>query len=108
MCREMHLFCHDNPETVTLETDVADARPGRVALAQSPFYPGGGGQLADRGLVRWASGEARVTGFEFSEGKLWHLLDMAGEVAGGVLVPGAPRPPRVLRPRPPHTPPLQP
>ena len=60
----MHLFCHEHPETLTLETDVADARPGKVALAQSPFYPGGGGQLADRGVIRWNGGEAKVTGFE--------------------------------------------
>ncbi len=60
----MHLYRHDNPEALTLETDVADARPGKVALAQSPFYPGGGGQLADRGAIRWSGGEAKVTGFD--------------------------------------------
>ena len=26
----MHLFCHDNPETLNVQTDVADARPGKV------------------------------------------------------------------------------
>jgi misacylated tRNA(Ala) deacylase len=71
----MHHYCHEHPETLSLETEVVDARPGRVALAQSPFYPGGGGQLADRGIVRGKVGEARVVGFEYSAGKLWHLLD---------------------------------
>jgi misacylated tRNA(Ala) deacylase len=80
----MHLYCHDHPETLTLETEVADARPGKVALAESPFYPGGGGQLADRGVIRWSGGEANVTGFEASAGKLWHLLDAPGEVTGAV------------------------
>jgi misacylated tRNA(Ala) deacylase len=80
----MHLYCHDHPETLTLETTVADARPGKVALAQSPFYPGGGGQLADRGVIRWTGGEATVTGFEVSAGKLWHLIDAPGEVTGAV------------------------
>ncbi|WIM13924.1 alanyl-tRNA editing protein [Enhydrobacter sp.] len=80
----MHLYCHDHPETLSLGTEVVDARPGRVALAQSPFYPGGGGQLADRGLLRWKGGEAKVTGFELSAGKLWHLLDAPDEVAGAV------------------------
>ena len=80
----MHLFCHEQPETLTLQTDVADARPGKVALIQSPFYPGGGGQLADRGVIRWQGGEAKVVGFEVSAGKLWHLLDSQGEVAGAV------------------------
>jgi len=80
----MHLYCHDHPETLTLETQVADSRPGKVALADSPFYPGGGGQLADRGVVRWSGGEAKVTGFEVSAGKLWHLLDAPAEVSGAV------------------------
>jgi len=78
----MHLYCHDHPETLTLETEVADARPGKIALADTPFYPGGGGQLADRGLIRWAGGEVKVTGFDVSAGKLWHLLDTPGEVTG--------------------------
>lgn len=80
----MHLFCHDHPETLLVETDTVDAHPGKVALAQSPFYPGGGGQLADRGVLRWNGGEARVTGFEISGGKVWHLLDTQAEVAGAV------------------------
>lgn len=80
----MHLFCHDHPDTLIVQTEVADARPGKVALAQSPFYPGGGGQLADRGVIRWQSGEAKVTGFEHSAGKIWHLLDTQADVAGSV------------------------
>jgi misacylated tRNA(Ala) deacylase len=80
----MHLYCHDFPETLTLETTVADARPGKVALVDSPFYPGGGGQMADRGVLRWTGGEANVTGFEVSAGKLWHLIDAPGEVTGAV------------------------
>ncbi|HEY6982903.1 alanyl-tRNA editing protein [Reyranella sp.] len=81
----MHLFCHEHPETLSLETEIVDARPGRVVLAQSPFYPGGGGQLADRGVIRWKSGEAKIVGFEYSSGKLWHLLDTQSDVAGGAV-----------------------
>lgn len=80
----MNLFCHDQPDTLTVQTDVADARPGKIALAQSPFYPGGGGQLADRGVIRWQHGEAQVTGFENSAGKLWHLLDSPVEISGRI------------------------
>ncbi|HUN45617.1 MAG TPA: alanyl-tRNA editing protein [Stellaceae bacterium] len=79
-----HLFCHENPETLSLETMVADARPGRVALAQSPFYPGGGGQPADKGVLRWSGGEARVVGFEEEGDRLWHLLDSQAELSGAV------------------------
>lgn len=80
----MHLFCHGHPDTLTLETTVADVQPGKIALADTPFYPGGGGQLADRGVIRWTGDEAKVTGFEVSAGKLWHLLDMPAEIAGAV------------------------
>ncbi len=77
-------FCHDHPETLTLETAVLDARPGKALLAQSPFYPGGGGQPPDRGVLRWAQGEAAVTGFEYADGKLWHLLATSAEPSGTV------------------------
>lgn len=80
----MHLYCHDHPDTLSLQTTVTDARPGKVALVETPFYPGGGGQLADRGAIRWNGGETRVTGFEYSAGKIWHLLDRPDEVAGAV------------------------
>ena len=80
----MHLFCHDNPETLTLVTEVTDAQPGKVALAQTPFYPGGGGQLGDTGHIKWTGGDAKVVGFEVAAGKIWHLLDTQAEISGAV------------------------
>lgn len=78
-------FYHANPETFVVETQVIDARPGRVRVAQSPFYPGGGGQLADRGVLRHNGGEVAVAGFETIDGLLWMLLaDPAAELAGTV------------------------
>ncbi|MGH7264615.1 MAG: alanyl-tRNA editing protein [Candidatus Rokuibacteriota bacterium] len=79
-------FCHEQPDVLTLLTGIVDARPGAVALAQSPFHPGGGGQLADRGVVRWSGGEVRVVGFEASGGRLWHLLADPVEPSGAVEV----------------------
>ena len=70
-----------------IETELVDVRPGRVRLAQSPFFPGGGGQLADRGTLRWGGGEAAVVGLEPAQsGGWWHLLDGAGEPSGVVEV----------------------
>src|SRR3954462_10841484 len=80
----MHLFCHEQPDTLVDETEVVYAQPGKVVLGQSPFYPGGGGQLADRGVLRWDGGEAKIVGFEISGGKLWHQLDTQAEPAGRV------------------------
>lgn len=74
---------HEHPDTLALETEVVAARPGRVVLAQSPLYPGGGGQLADRGTVRWARGEHAVTGFETEGGRTWMLLDDPSAVLEG-------------------------
>jgi misacylated tRNA(Ala) deacylase len=79
-----HLFCHDHPETLTLETPVVDAQPGRVKLVQSPFYTGGGGQPADRGKLRWNGGEVAVTGFESVDGEVWHVLEGTAELYGPV------------------------
>ena len=79
-------FCHDHPDVLTLETRVVDARPGAVVLEVSPFHPGGGGQLADRGRLVWHAGEARVVGFETAADRVWHLLDAPIEPSGGVQV----------------------
>ena len=78
-------FCHEHPDILILETRVVEVRPGGVVLEQSPFHPGGGGQLADRGLLRWHGGEVRVTGIEAAgAGRYWHLLADGAELAGAV------------------------
>lgn len=77
-------FCHEFPDTLTLETEVLDSRPGAVRLARSPFHPGGGGQLPDRGMLRWSGGESRVAGFESVGGRGWLVLADPVEVSGTV------------------------
>jgi len=77
-------FCHEHPETLTLQTRAIDARPGAVVLEASPFHPGGGGQLTDRGVLRWSGGETRVTAIEAEGGRLWHVLGEPVEIAGAV------------------------
>ena len=77
-------FYHEHPDVLTLETDVVESLPGRVVLARSPFFPGGGGQLADLGEVRWPSGEAKVAGFETIDGKTWILIAGNAEIGGKV------------------------
>jgi misacylated tRNA(Ala) deacylase len=77
-------FCHEFPETLTVETEIIDARPGAVLLARHPFYPGGGGQLPDRGVIRWRGGETQVAGFESIGGRLWLMLAEPVEMDGVV------------------------
>jgi misacylated tRNA(Ala) deacylase len=46
-----------------------------VLLDRTAFYPGGGGQLSDRGRLRWADQVAEVTHIEYEEGRgSWHVL----------------------------------
>jgi misacylated tRNA(Ala) deacylase len=77
-------FCHEHPEVLTVTTRVVDARPGAVLLGESPFYPGGGGQLADRGVLRWSGGEMMIVGIEATEGQVWHVLADPVEISGPV------------------------
>jgi misacylated tRNA(Ala) deacylase len=77
-------FCHEHPDVLVLPTRVVDARPGAVLLEESPFHPGGGGQLTDRGGLRWNGGDVRVTAIEAVEGRFWHLLAAPVELAGAV------------------------
>jgi misacylated tRNA(Ala) deacylase len=80
----MRYFCQDHPDVLTLETVVVAARPGAVALAQHPFHPGGGGQLADRGRLAWAHGETAVTGVVVDNDQAWLQLADPVELSGAV------------------------
>ncbi len=80
-----HAFYHDHPETLCHQTEVIASQPGRVRLAHSPFFPGGGGQMADRGMLRWQHGELPVTGFEGSGRDQWLVLaDPVADITGTV------------------------
>lgn len=67
-------LCHQYPELHEVECEVLRAEPGRVVLSRSSFYPGGGGQPADRGRLIWSGGESEITGIEARDGRLWYLL----------------------------------
>ena len=77
-------YCNEHPDILTLASEVIESRPGAVRLAQHPFYPGGGGQLPDRGVLRWWDGESMVTGIESFAGKQWLLLADQVEILGTV------------------------
>ncbi|WP_243374591.1 alanyl-tRNA editing protein [Microvirga solisilvae] len=77
-------FCQDHPDQLELEAEVVDARPGAVLLAQSPFFPGGGGQLADRGTIAWSGGIVGVERLEPAGEGLWHVLAEPVTVQGTV------------------------
>jgi misacylated tRNA(Ala) deacylase len=79
------LLCHAEPDLLEFEAAVVDARPGAVALSRTAFYPGGGGQLPDRGHIHWTGGEVRVERLLVEAGVLWHVLAEPVLVQGAVL-----------------------
>ena len=58
-----------------------DRDGGRVALARTAFYPGGGGQPHDLGSLDWGAGTVPVTRVKREAGRIWHWVD-APELPG--------------------------
>jgi misacylated tRNA(Ala) deacylase len=79
-------FCQDNPQVLSLETKVLDVRLGAVLLDQTPAYPGGGGQLADKAKLFWNGGELDLTSFEADPRGYWHLFEGNHDVSGDVRI----------------------
>lgn len=82
----MQLLCQADATILELEAEVVDARPGAVLLAQSPGFPGGGGQLPDRMLLQWVGGEAAITGMTPDPRGWWHAFEGGAEISGRVRV----------------------
>jgi misacylated tRNA(Ala) deacylase len=57
----------------------------RVALERTLFYPTGGGQPHDLGVLRWDGGSARVNDVRKQGDEAWHTLD--GDDGGGGPAP---------------------
>lgn len=68
-------LCHIEPACFSFEADVIARRPNAVLLHKSFFYPGGGGQLADRGTLRWNGGEVKINRIEMEGNNAWHVFD---------------------------------
>lgn len=56
-----------------------------VALDRTAFYPGGGGQPADAGVLRWDRGECRVTAMRRDGDAVWHTIEGAPPPAGAAV-----------------------
>lgn len=78
------LFCQDRPDLLELRATVTAVEGAAVRVDRSPFFPGGGGQLADRGIVRWPGGESAVTEIRPDGGGAWLALDGAVPPVGPV------------------------
>jgi len=65
-----------------------DREQRRVVLTRTAFYPGGGGQPHDLGLLRWGDLAAPVSRVRREGGRIWHWLDTPALPAGGAKVYG--------------------
>ncbi|HKX19597.1 MAG TPA: alanyl-tRNA editing protein [bacterium] len=54
---------------------VQSAGDAAVALDRTVLYPGGGGQPADTGLLRWEGEERHITEMRRDGRDVWHVLD---------------------------------
>ena len=66
---------------------LGEGEEGEVVLEETPFYPEGGGQVGDRGLLRGPNGTAEVTDTQTRDGLVVHSVRVRqGEVAAGERV----------------------
>jgi misacylated tRNA(Ala) deacylase len=65
---------------------VATAVDGQaVALDRTAFYPGGGGQPADAGILTWPGAQARVTEMRRDGSTVWHVVEGAPPAVGAAV-----------------------
>jgi len=58
-------------------------------LDQTAFYPAGGGQPADTGIIKGRSGEAKVTDVHMDKGEVIHIAsEIVGEISEGEQITG--------------------
>ncbi len=83
------VLCYSDSYLKEFDARVVEATPTGVVLDRRAFYPGGGGQPHDTGVLLAAGIEYRVARVSRSNGKLVHELDRepppAGTAVHGVL-----------------------
>lgn len=66
------LLYHDDSYLSTFEAKVVALEGHALALDQTAFYPGGGGQMADRGTIIWSGRRLPVAGMRKQGDVVWH------------------------------------
>ncbi|MFX1282855.1 MAG: alanyl-tRNA editing protein [Promethearchaeota archaeon] len=67
---------------------IAEITPKGITLNQSAFYPEGGGQLGDRGVIEWEEGETSVINTHQRQGKIIHELESIEGLNEGMQIKG--------------------
>jgi misacylated tRNA(Ala) deacylase len=71
---------HEDAYLKNFTAKITDAGEFGVVLDQSAFYPGGGGQPYDHGILRVGDRDLPVAKMKRSEGKIWHQVE--GQLPG--------------------------
>ena len=69
------ILCYGDSYLKQFEATVTELTPRGVVLDRTAFYPGGGGQPSDSGVLEVADQEYRVTKLSRAEGRLVHEID---------------------------------
>lgn len=80
------LLYHENSFTFECSAQVVAVEGDEVALDATVFYPGGGGQMADRGTITWEGQEASVVALNKRDDVVWHTLDCMPPAVGTQVV----------------------
>ncbi len=76
-------YLPDEDDVTSFTATVAEATPEYVILDGTYFYPEGGGQPADHGVISWDGGRAEVVDVYKDHGEVRHELEaVQGELPG--------------------------
>ncbi|MCS7146323.1 MAG: alanine--tRNA ligase [Nitrososphaerota archaeon] len=64
-----------DPYAWAFEATVLASASGMVVLDKTFFYPEGGGQVGDTGVLKWRAGETRVTDTQIVDGVIVHFVE---------------------------------
>lgn len=78
------LYLHDS-YLWEFDAPVVTTEERAVVLDRTAFYPGGGGQPPDTGVLRWPDGEARVSDMRRHDEQIWHVLEGPAPEAGATV-----------------------
>lgn len=84
------LLCLTDAYVRVFEAVVSAVQPetGAVALDRTAFYPGGGGQPSDHGVLEVGGDAIPVTKVKRAGGEVWHHLGEGGTLEVGAAVSG--------------------
>jgi misacylated tRNA(Ala) deacylase len=83
-----NLLYHKNSFTYECTATVVAVKGDEIALDATVFYPGGGGQMADRGTISWDDQreQANVIAMNKRNDVVWHTVDCPPPAIGTLVV----------------------